>query len=471
MALMETIARPFSAQAPLVVDRNLLDTLPAFGPRYTSYPTADRFAAGFPAADYEALLRGLDAPAIGVYVHIPFCKTVCYYCACNKVITANYLKAERYLRALHGEIEHIGRLLPGKIPVSDLHFGGGTPTYLTDEDLAGVVHALRDTFGWSPEFVGAIELHPQTVSPMRLSVLADLGFTRISLGIQDFDPQVQNAVNRFQSVEETAALIEKARELGMRSTNIDLIYGLPKQTLAGFERTLNSVIDLRPDRVALYRYAHLPSRFKPQRQIVDADLPTGTQSLDLMEMALRRMAEAGYVYIGMDHFALPDDELAVAQREGTLRRDFQGYTARRPDVLIGLGVSAIGKLGRTYIQNTRELLDYEGRIGRGSLAVTRGMNLNSDDAMRADVIERLMCDGELDVAQWERRWGRRFADEYASEIERLGTLASLGIVTVEPGAVRVAGAGRLLVRHVCQVFDSYLSNPALTTSAQYSRNH
>ena len=409
-------------------------------------------------------------PAIGVYVHIPFCKTVCYYCACNKVITANYLKAERYLRALHKEIERVGGLLPHPIPISDLHFGGGTPTYLTDEDLAGVVHALRDTFGWSDEFVGAIELHPQTVSPSRLSVLAELGFTRISLGIQDFDPQVQDAVNRFQSVEETAALIEKAHALGMRSTNIDLIYGLPRQTMDGFARTLGSVIDLRPDRVALYRYAHLPSRFKPQRQIVDADLPTGKQSLDLMEMALTRMADAGYVYIGMDHFALPDDELAVSQREGHLRRDFQGYTARRPDVLIGLGVSAIGKIGRTYLQNTRELLEYEGMVGRSGLAVTRGMRLDSDDTMRADVIERLMCDGELDIAGWERRWGRSFAVEFANEIVRLNKLSSLGVVSVDATAVRIVGAGRLLVRHVCQVFDAYLADPALP-NAQYSRNH
>ncbi|MEO8133249.1 MAG: oxygen-independent coproporphyrinogen III oxidase [Betaproteobacteria bacterium] len=467
---MDNIATSFGAQVPLIVDRNLLDDLPAFGPRYTSYPTADRFASGFPEAGYEALLRGLDAPAIGVYVHVPFCRTVCYFCACNKVITANYLKAERYLGALHKEIEHIGRLLPHQIPVSDLHFGGGTPTYLKDEDLAGVVHALRDTFGFEPELVGAIELHPQTVSPARLSVLADLGFTRISLGVQDFDPQVQDAVNRHQSVVETAALIEKARELGMRSTNIDLIYGLPRQTLEGFGRTLDCVIDLRPDRVALYRYAHLPSRFKAQRQIVDSALPTGKESLDLMEMALRRMADAGYVYIGMDHFSLPDDELAIAQREGRLRRDFQGYTARRPDVLIGLGVSAIGKVGRTYVQNTRELPEYERSIGHGNLAVTRGMQLNRDDAQRADVIEHLMCDGELDIGSWERRWGCPFAGEYATEIDRLAVFSSMGLVRVEPGAIRIIGAGRLLVRHVCQVFDAYLANPALR-NAQYSRNH
>ena len=469
---METQAPTVAAAAKpaLVIDRGLLDALPAFGPRYTSYPTADRFEEAFPPVEYESLLRGFEAPTTGVYVHIPFCKTVCYYCACNKVITANYLKAERYLRALHQEIERVGALLPRRIPVSDLHFGGGTPTYLKDEDLAGVVRALRETFGWSADFIGAIELHPQTVSPARLSALADMGFTRISLGIQDFDPQVQDAVNRFQSVEETAALIETARTLGMRSTNIDLIYGLPKQTMEGFGRTLRAVIDLRPDRIALYRYAHLPSRFKPQRQIVDADLPTGNESLDLMEMALARMADAGYVYIGMDHFALPDDELAVAQREGRLRRDFQGYTARRPSDLISFGVSAIGKIGNCYVQNTRELMAYEKMIGDGGLAVTRGMRLNNDDAMRADVIERLMCDFELDIAGWERRWGRKFATEYADELKRLDTLVKMGLVTVAPAALRVTDAGRLLVRHVCQVFDAYLANPALRR-AQYSRNH
>lgn len=467
---IRTSAVAAPAKSSLVVDRKLLNALPAFGPRYTSYPTADRFADAFPVVEYQDLLRGFDAPAVGVYVHIPFCKTVCYYCACNKVITANYLKAERYLRALHQEIERVGSLLSRQIPVSDLHFGGGTPTYLNDNDLAGVVQAIRETFGWSKDFVGAIELHPQTVSPSRLSVLADLGFTRISLGIQDFDPLVQDAVNRHQSVEETAALIEKARELGMRSTNIDLIYGLPKQTLEGFGRTLQTVIDLRPDRIALYRYAHLPSRFKPQRQIVEAELPTGGESLDLMELALVRMADAGYVYIGMDHFALPDDELAVAQREGWLRRDFQGYTARRPSDLISFGVSAIGKIGRCYVQNTRELMAYERMIGQGGLAVTRGMRLSTDDAMRADVIERLMCDFELDIPGWERRWGRKFGTEYADELQRLGTLVTMGLVRIEPTALRVTDAGRLLVRHVCQVFDAYLANPAMR-KAQYSRNH
>ena len=459
-----------TGQSSLIIDRTLLDALPAFGPRYTSYPTADRFADAFPAVEYENLLREFDAPAVGVYVHIPFCRTVCYYCACNKIITANYQKAERYLHALHTEIDRVGALLPRHVPISDLHFGGGTPTYLKDDDLAGVVHALRQTFGWSQDFVGAIELHPQTVTPSRLSVLAELGFTRISLGVQDFDPLVQDAVNRHQSVEETAALIDKARALGMRSTNIDLIYGLPRQTLAGFGRTLQTVIDLRPDRIALYRYAHLPSRFKPQRQIDETLLPSGGESLDLMEMALVRMADAGYVYIGMDHFALPDDELAIAQREGRLRRDFQGYTARRPSDLISFGVSAIGKIGSCYVQNTRELTAYEGMIGQGSLAVTRGLRLGTDDAMRADVIERLMCDFQLDIPGWERRWGRKFRTEYANELQRLDTLIAMGLVAVEPEALRVTDAGRLLVRHVCQVFDAYLADPTLR-KAQYSRNH
>ena len=474
---MDTFTLPTAAAAtypaaptPLVVDRRLLNLLPAFGPRYTSYPTADRFTEAFPADAYESLLRTFDAPTTGVYVHVPFCRTVCYYCACNKVITANYAKAERYLDAIKREIDRVASLLPRKVPISDLHFGGGTPTYLKDEHLADLVRTIRDAFGWSDDFVGAIEIHPQTVSPDRLAFLHGLGFTRISLGIQDFDEAVQEAVNRHQSVEETAALMQKARELGMQSTNIDLIYGLPKQTPDGFARTLETVTELRPDRIALYRYAHLPSRFKPQRQIVDADLPTGSQSLDLMELAMARLSAAGYQFIGMDHFALPDDELAVAQREGRLRRDFQGYTARRPSDLISFGVSAIGKIGTCYVQNTRELPAYEEKVLGGTMAVTRGMRLDDDDARRADIIERLMCDFEFDIRRWERRFGRVFHDEFADELNKLGKLVDLGLVVVEPTSIRITASGRLMVRHVCQVFDAYLAS-AVMSKAQYSRNH
>jgi oxygen-independent coproporphyrinogen III oxidase len=441
-------------------DAGLIRRYDVNGPRYTSYPTANLFQDGFAPDDYTGALARLagTAPALSLYLHVPFCATVCYYCACNRIITNNRRHAVAYLQRLEREIAMVRARLPDAHRIEQLHFGGGTPTYLDDEQLCRLFEVLGGTFAFATETQRdfSIEIDPRTVDPARIEFLAGLGLNRISLGVQDFDPAVQAAVNRIQGVEDTRRVIEAARRQDIRSVSIDLIYGLPLQTLEGFARTLEIVLELAPDRISLYSYAHLPQRFKTQRQIRLTDLPAAETKLGLLESAVATLCGAGYRYIGMDHFARADDSLVAAQADGTLHRNFQGYTTHGHCDLIGLGVSAISHVGSVYAQNAKTLDDYYRAIDAGRLPVERGLTMTGEDHIRHDLIERLMCHFEVDLAAFSARHGIDFRRHFATELARLAPLARDGLVRIGPSAIEVTPRGRFLIRNVCMVFDAYL---------------
>jgi oxygen-independent coproporphyrinogen III oxidase len=452
-------------------DPALVRKYDGFGPRYTSYPTADRFHAGFTSAHYtDALGARNQRPAaqpLSLYVHLPFCNTICYYCACNKIITANRGRSAKYVRYVGREIGIVSSLLEGQRRVQQLHWGGGTPTFLAHEEMASLMQMLRDAFAFDAHTEASIEVDPRKVEVATVAFLSELGFNRISLGIQDFDPAVQQAVNRIQSEEETRAVFMAARRYGFTSINADLIYGLPRQTVHGFAATLDKVVDLSPDRIALYGYAHVPHLFKAQRQIVAHELPVADTKLAILSTAIDRLAKAGYVYIGMDHFAKPGDELAVALREGKLHRNFQGYSTRPDCDLIAFGMSAIGKIGPAYVQNVKTLDAYYGALDEGRLPVHRGFELGDDDLLRREIIQKLMCEFRLDVAALEAAHDFRFAERFARELTALAPLAADGLVTLSPALVDVTPRGRMLVRAVAMVFDRYLAEAREKTA--YSR--
>ncbi|WP_036170412.1 oxygen-independent coproporphyrinogen III oxidase [Massilia sp. 9096] len=444
-------------------DADLLARLGTSGPRYTSYPTADRFDAGFDYRDYlhavaDQRNRGVRKP-LSVYVHVPFCDTVCYYCACNKIVTRKRDKAATYLGYLKRDIEMQARLFEGMNDVAQLHFGGGTPTYLSDVQMDELMAHLRRCFRFAADAVGeySIEVDPRTVSPARVHRLRAQGFNRISLGVQDFDADVQRAVNRVQPEAQTRAVIDAARAAGFRSVSIDLIYGLPKQTEATMEATLAKVIAADPDRIAVYHYAHLPHVFKPQRRILDADMPDSEAKLRMLRLCIERLTAAGYVYIGMDHFAKPDDELALTQSRGRLQRNFQGYSTHADANMVACGVSAIGAVGATYSQNAKDLDAYYDAIDRNELPVVRGVRLSMDDVLRRSLIHTLMCQFELSVSAFEQAFPIVFATYFAPELAQLAALQRDGLVTLTPEAISVTPKGRLLIRNVCMVFDRYLA--------------
>ena len=457
--------RQIPPKAVSTFDETLLRDLDVAGPRYTSYPTADRFVEAFGSRQYAQALqtsaegagREAGAAPLSLYVHIPFCESVCYYCACNKIVTRQRGLAELYLAALEREIAlHVSELGPDR-QVSQIHLGGGTPTFLSDGELAGLMAVLKDAFTWTSEPEVSIEVDPRTVDAQRLLHLAALGFNRLSLGVQDFDPEVQRAVHRVQPFDQVRALLAAARDIGFRSTNVDLIYGLPRQTPASFLRTIEQVCELRPDRIALYAYAHLPHRFKPQRRIVTEQLPPPEERISMLSAALTRFARAGYTYIGMDHFALPDDSLAVAKRQGLLHRNFQGYSTQPDCDLIGLGVSAIGKVGATYSQNAKTLDGYYDALEHGRFPVVRGLTLTADDLVRRSVIMALMCQGRVDFASIERAHAIRMQDYFSSELAALAPLEASGLVAREPGAIVVTPLGWYFVRRVAMAFDRHLA--------------
>lgn len=430
------------------------------GPRYTSYPTADRFVEAFTEQDYRQALEqraaGSLALPLSLYVHIPFCESVCYYCACNKVITRHHSRGAEYLRHLSREVELQIQHLGAGQSVSQLHLGGGTPTFLSDTELEDLMAMLRRHFNLVPGGEFSIEVDPRTVSKERLQRLHRLGFNRLSFGVQDFDPAVQKAVHRIQPAAQVFALVEAARQIGFESVNVDLIYGLPLQTPESFRRTLAQLAELRPDRVALYGYAHLPSRFKPQRRIVPAELPGAADKLAMLSASLDALGEAGYIYVGMDHFALPDDALAVAKRQGRLHRNFQGYSTQPDCDLIALGVSAIGRVGATYSQNAKTLDEYVDLLDQGRLPIVRGLALTRDDLLRRAVIMSLMCQGELlfeAIDQGHLIDSRRY---FARELEQLGDFVEEGLVTVDDSGVQVTDRGWYLVRAIAMVFDRHL---------------
>lgn len=456
---------------PIEVDLDLIRRMDRNGPRYTSYPTADRFVEAFDAETYKSWVArrniGGIRRALSIYIHLPFCSTVCFYCACNKVVTRDRGKGEKYLQYLFREIDLQGPLFRDDRVVEQMHWGGGTPTFFTMAQLSGLWGKLRQHFSMSPDGEYSIEIDPRSVEPADMQALRDMGFNRVSLGVQDFDPDVQRAVNRVQSEEQTLAVMDAARAAGFASVNVDLIYGLPKQNLISFNRTLGRIIAASPDRIAIYNYAHLPTRFKPQRRIAEADLPTPDVKLKLLGLAAQRLGEAGYVYIGMDHFAKPDDSLAVAQRHGHLHRNFQGYSTHAECDLVGLGVSAIGAIGPTYSQNHRDLVTYYDALDRGVLPVARGMELSADDLLRRAVIQSLSCQFKLSKKSVEIAYLIDFERYFAAELAELRDLAVDGLVELDEEWITVTPRGRMLIRNVCMVFDKYLQRERETM--RYSR--
>lgn len=444
------------------ITTDLLTRFDVPGPRYTSYPTADRFVEAFTAEQYvQALEQRRDGPAalarpLSLYVHIPFCQSLCYYCACNKIITRHHERSAPYLLYLSREIELHARHLGEGQAVSQLHLGGGTPTFFSDAELAELMGVLRRHFSLVPGGEYSIEVDPRTVNAERLQALAQLGFNRLSFGVQDFDPQVQKAVHRVQPAEQVFALVEEARRIGFESINVDLIYGLPRQTPESFDRTLAQMAQLRPDRVALYAYAHLPERFKPQRRILSADLPGAANKVTMLARSLTALKDAGYVYVGMDHFALPDDALAVAKRQGRLHRNFQGYSTQPDCDLIGLGVSAIGNVGASYSQNAKTLQEYEDALDQGQLPIVRGLAVTRDDLLRRAVIMALMCQGALSYESIELAHLIDFKTYFAKELVALAVMQEQGLVTLNDAGIQVTDTGWFFVRGVAMVFDKYL---------------
>ena len=444
----------------LVIDPVLIRKYDVSGPRYTSYPTADRFVEAFGAADCKHWLEnrnigGINQP-LSLYVHLPFCDTICYYCACNKVVTRDHGRSVKYIKHLSREVAHVAALLGAERRICQLHWGGGTPTFLSSEEMRALIDTICAQFERDPSCECSIEVDPRSVEEGRMAYLASLGFNRVSVGVQDFDPDVQHAVHRVQSEAATRRVIEEARSNGFRSVNLDLIYGLPRQTLDSFDATLDRVIALAPDRIALYSYAHLPAVFKPQRRIDEAELPSAETKLQILTLAIGRLTRAGYLYIGMDHFAKPDDELAVAQRQGRLQRNFQGYSTHPESDLLGLGISAIGRVGPTYYQNLKSLGDYYDALDAGRLPVWRGVELTQDDLLRRAVIQALICHFRLAIESIEIAYLVDFQRYFAEELAELQQLADDGLVELQPDWIVVTPKGRLLVRAVCMVFDRYL---------------
>lgn len=443
------------------------------GPRYTSYPTALQFMEGFDTEAYQRFTRAsnneLIPKPLSLYVHLPFCKSLCYYCGCMKKVTRHEHQADQYLELLDREIELQGQLFDHDREVVQLHFGGGTPTFHNDEKLSHLMAQLGEHFSLSSddsrEF--SIEVDPRTVGLKRLAKLAEMGFNRISLGVQDIDPKVQEAVNRIQDPEATLEMVDGSRNLGFNSVSIDLIYGLPLQTVESFGQTIDTVVNARPDRLAVYNYAHLPHIFRAQRMINSKDIPSPETKLELMELTIEKLTQSGYVYIGMDHFALPDDELTIAQREGGLQRNFQGYSTRRECDMVGLGVSAIGKVGDCYAQNLKDIPTWQSVVAEGKLPIWRGVILNTEDRLRRSVIESIMCHGEVKFQQFESNFAIDFHDHFAFELGNLQQLEKDGLIEMGADEFRATPEGRLLLRPIAMIFDEYLQAPE--SKPKYSR--
>lgn len=444
------------------VTTDMLQKYDISGPRYTSYPTADRFVEAFNEEDYKLALEqrvvaGAALP-LSIYVHIPFCESLCFFCACNKIVTKHHERSAEYLRYLNREIdlhiEHLGNSSGNTI--SQLHLGGGTPTFFSDDELSELMNMLKRNFVFAPNGEYSIEVDPRTVNEKRLKHLAELGFNRLSFGVQDFDPEVQKAVHRIQPAEQVFSLVESARRLQFKSINVDLIYGLPMQTPESFTRTLNQIVELKPNRIALYGYAHLPERFKPQRRISEYELPAAQDKMAMLANALKTFNDTGYVYVGMDHFALPDDDLAIAKRQGRLHRNFQGYSTQPDCDLISLGVSAIGRVGATYSQNAKTIEEYYDYLNQGRFPVVRGLALSRDDLIRRAVIMAIMCQGALQYESIELAYVIDFKTYFASELELLKEQQAIGMLEMDDSGLQVTDTGWFFVRAVAMLFDKYL---------------
>lgn len=444
----------------LKFDLDLIRRYDKSGPRYTSYPTAVQFHNGFGEADYRrcAEATNQDANPLSLYFHIPFCDTLCFYCACNKIATKNRAHAVPYLAHLHKEIAMQGALFDRSRPVDQLHWGGGTPTFISHEQMRQLMQVTGEHFNLRDDDRGqySIEIDPREVTNDTIALLRGLGFNRMSLGVQDFDTRVQQAVNRIQTEKQTFAVFDWARQEGFRSISVDLIYGLPFQTVASFDRTVEKIIAAGPDRLSVFNYAHLPDLFMPQRRINAQDLPPAGEKLDILQSTIERLTDAGYIYIGMDHFARPDDELAVAQRQGNLYRNFQGYSTHADCDLVAMGITSIGKVGHTYSQNVKQLDQYYRIVDEDHLPVFRGVELNDDDVLRREIITSLICQFELDIRKFEQRFDINFANYFEREFDELECMQQDGLLDLDEQSIRVLPAGRLMIRNVCMVFDRYL---------------
>ena len=447
-------------------DPDLIRRYDRSGPRYTSYPTAVQFHSGFKEENYRAWAQQTNEEPIprplSLYFHIPFCDSVCYYCGCNKIVTKNRAHAVPYLERLHREVAMQGALFDRDRPVDQLHWGGGTPTFLSTAQMEELMAVTRQHFSLRDGDQGeySIEIDPREADARTIALLRRLGFNRMSLGVQDFDPRVQKAVNRIQTYEETMAVLNAARDEGFRSISVDLIYGLPFQSVGSFKGTLDSIIEASPDRISVFNYAHLPELFKTQRQINASELPSPAEKLDILAMCIERLTAAGYVFIGMDHFAKPDDELAVAQRSRTLYRNFQGYSTHANCDLVGLGITAIGMVGESYSQNVKTTEDYYTALDAGHLPILRGVQLTPDDRLRRRVITELICHYRLDFEQIEREYPVRFQEYFAPELQDLKGMEADGLLTLDAEGIRVGPRGKLLIRNVCMTFDRYLREKA-----------
>lgn len=446
----------------LIFDPELLQRYDLSGPRYTSYPTAVQFHEGFGEEAYREAIAASNTAArpLSLYVHLPFCGVVCYYCACNKIITANRKRASPYLADLHREIELQSALFTPGREVRQLHWGGGTPTFISDEEMSALMNKLRGHFTFLDNDEGdySIEIDPREVTPAKIAHLRQLGFNRMSFGVQDFDPVVQKAVNRIQTVKETFDAVDAARANGFKSINIDLIYGLPFQTVDSFAVTLEKILELSPDRLSVFNYAHMPHLFKVQKQM-DADtLPSPAVKLAILQYVIEKLTAEGYVYIGMDHFAKPDDELALAQEHGTLYRNFQGYSTHAGCDLVAMGITSIGMVDDTYSQNVKSLEEYHERVSAGKLPVYRGVKLTEDDKLRRAVITELICHFSVDMAAMGHAWSIDFTTYFAKELAQLQDMAADGLINLSDGRIQVQPRGRLLIRNVCMVFDAYLKS-------------
>ena len=439
-------------------DLELLQRFDVPGPRYTSYPTADRFTKEFGAEDFKKVLNargtGENTADLSLYVHIPFCANVCFFCGCNKEVTKDHCRSKEYLEVLSKECELVSAEI-GK-EVVQLHFGGGSPTFLNNEEIFQVMDIIRSHFTLAPDAEISIEVDPRSTPVDKVEVLAKAGFNRMSIGVQDFDNRVQIAVNRVQPFEMTKAVLDAARANGFKSINMDLIYGLPFQSRKTFEMTLDKVIELSPDRIALYHFAHLPEHFKPQRRINAEDLPSTPEKVGIMMDAIKRLSANGYHFIGMDHFAKVTDELAKAQENGTLQRNFQGYSTKPECDMVALGVSSISKVNGCYAANPRDLESYYAAIRSGNLATNRGYLLNDDDRLRAKVIMELMCQFKVVKADIEKKFGVNFNEYFDFELNNLKHFEAEGLVRLEPDFIEVTPKGKLLVRAVAMNFDRYL---------------
>ncbi|MDO6408580.1 oxygen-independent coproporphyrinogen III oxidase [Pantoea phytobeneficialis] len=447
-------------------DQRLIEKYNYAGPRYTSYPTALEFSENFGEADFQQAVARYPERPLSLYVHIPFCHRLCYFCGCNKIVTRQLHKADRYLDVLEQEIRQRAPLFAGR-RVTQLHWGGGTPTFLNQQQVSRLVGLLRSHFLLADDIEMSIEVDPREIELEMIDHLGALGFNRLSMGVQDFNKAVQEKVNRVQDEAMIFALVQRARDQGFRSVSIDLIYGLPLQTPESFAFTLQRVIDLNPDRLSVFNYAHLPALFAAQRKIKDDELPSATQKLEILQQTIATLTGEGYQFIGMDHFARPDDELAVAQRAGKLHRNFQGYTTQGETDLLGLGVSAISMIGDSYAQNHKELKTWYASVEEQGNALWRGLTLSDDDCLRRDVIKALICNFALDYAAIEAQWPIAFRRYFAEDLQLLAPLVADGLVEQHERGLRITGVGRLLIRNICMCFDAYLRQKA--RQQQFSR--